>query len=114
MTQIFGIIGFFISLLAILFASEVMRRSTEHNTQMKAELFKAQMRIKDLENNVRHVARAQSENHHQKVRQAETLTALANKGEQEALETLTPTPRKGSGSGSARFTPYSHKQQKTG
>jgi len=112
MAQIFGVIGFFIGLLAILFASEVMRRSSEHQTKMQAELFKMQMRIKDLENKVHRVDQATTEIHHQKTRQAETLTALAAKGETEAPpKAPRRTQQRGSGS---RFTPYSANQHKTG
>jgi len=112
MAQIFGVIGFFIGLLAILFASEVMRRSAEHQTKTQAELFKMQMHIKDLENKVHRVDRATTETHHQKARQAETLTALAAKGE---AETPPKAPRRTHQSGSgSRFTPYSAKQHKTG
>jgi len=100
MAQTFGILGFVLSLLALFFASEVMRRASHHQTELQAALFKAMTRIQKLENNVFHVEKLAAEIRHQRKRQAETLTSLAKKGEPQKT-----AHAEGSGE---RFTPSTH------
>ncbi len=82
MAQAFGILGFLLALLAILFASEIMRRGNQNHEKMKASLFKATLDIKALQSKFDALTRDQIE---QKKRQAETLKALAK---------VTPAPKK--------------------
>jgi|GEM_PF-1865284 len=99
MAQTFGILGFALSLLAIFFASEVMRRAAHQQNELQTALFKAMARIQKLEGNVFHVEKLAAEIRHQRKRQADTLTSLAKKGEQKGEH--------GEGSGE-RFTPSTH------
>jgi len=101
MAQIFGILGFFLSLLALFFASEVMRRANHRQAQLEAALFKSITRIQKLESSVYHVEKLAAEIRHQRKRQAETITALAQKGE------TTQTPPRPYAETSERFTPSS-------
>lgn len=103
MAQIFGIIGFLLALLALFFASEIMRRASHRQTELEAALFKATMRIQQIENKMSQVDRLATEIRHEKKRQAETLTALAGKG---ALAPSSTTPD--------RFTPSSQRQKQAG
>ena len=107
MAQTFGILGFVLSLLAIFFASEVMRRAAHQQTELQAALFKAMTRIQKLESSVFHVEKLAAEIRHQRKRQADTLTALAKKGESAKVQHA-----EGSGE---RFTPSTHApNRKTG
>lgn len=113
MAQTFGILGFLLSLLALFFASEVMRRATHRIQELETALFKASTRIQKLENGVYHVEKLAAEIRHQRKRQAETVTALAKKGEAQRAA-ADAEPHTGSGE---RFTPTSHahhKSRKTG
>lgn len=105
MAQIFGIIGFMLALLALFFASEIMRRSSHRQTELETALFKATLRIQQIESRMSQVDRLATEIRHEKKRQAETLTALAGKG------TLGPAADPGV---SDRFTPSSQKQKQAG
>ncbi|MBL4692460.1 MAG: hypothetical protein JKY92_03930 [Magnetovibrio sp.] len=113
MAQAFGIFGFFISLLAIFFASEVMRRSTARQNKLDAELAKAKWQIAELEGKVRRLDRAATDLLHQRKRQAETLSSLANKGApDEPVKEAPRRPRLGDGNG--RFTPSTSRNSGTG
>lgn len=102
MAQVFGILGFSLSLLAVYFASEVMRRTAHRIAELDAALFKANTRIQKMEGGIYHVEKLAAEIRHQRKRQAETITALANKGDlQRAIHA------EGSGD---RFTPSTHAQ----
>lgn len=109
MAQAFGIFGFFISLLGIFFASEVMRRSNERHAKVEADLFKANLRLLELEHKVSRLERMDFGVNPQKKRQAETLTSLANK-KPPAEEPR--RPRLGNGGG--RFTPSESSYKDTG
>ncbi|MFC1672704.1 hypothetical protein ACFL12_01005 [Pseudomonadota bacterium] len=102
MAQTFGILGFLFSLLALFFASEVMRRANHRQAQLEANLFKAQARIQQIEGKMHHVERLAADIRHQKKRQAETLTAMTKKGDPKARAHKHD-----------RFTPSSHKKKKT-
>jgi len=106
MGQIFGILGFFLSMLAIFFASEIMRRSSDRQIKLESALFKAQIQIQEIEKKMGKVNRLAEDLRHQKKRQAETITALANKSEAVKEETAKEE--------TARFVPSEHKQAKTG
>lgn len=105
MAQVFGIIGFMLALLALFFASEIMRRSSHRLTELETALFKATLRIQQMESRMTQVDRLATEIRHEKKRQAETLTALAGKG------ALSPTAAPVA---SDRFTPSSQRQKQTG
>lgn len=133
MVQTFGILGFLFSLLALFFASEVLRRSNHRMNELEMALFKATTRIQKIEAKMHHVDRLAAEVRFEKKRQAETISAMANKGE---LKTsLPPAPEqpaqpvseqpaqplhaqpKGTAHERAtadRFTPTEFKQKKSG
>lgn len=120
MTQVFGILGFLFSLLALFFASEVLRRSNHRLSELEMALFKATTRIQKIEAKMHHVDRLAAEVRYEKKRQAETIAAMASKGE---LKTsLPPAPEqqtraKGTALERAtaeRFTPTEFKQKKSG
>ncbi|PCI41020.1 MAG: hypothetical protein COB46_05155 [Rhodospirillaceae bacterium] len=108
MVQALGIIGFFLSFVAIFIAVETMRRSDQRQRKLETELFKANLRVQDLEHKFAKVERLVLNAHNQKKRQAETLTSMAEKAEIEALQ------RSRSRETSKRFTPSGFKSQKTG
>lgn len=108
MIQALGIFGFFLSLLAIFIAGETMRRTTERQLKSEMELFKANLRIQDLEQRVLKLDRFANSMHQQKKRQAGTLTAMAEKGEPEKIRETRLGDAKG------RFTPSEHVHQKSG
>lgn len=111
MIQTFGILGFFLALLALYFASEVMRRASHRQAELEAALFRATTRIQKLENSVYHVEKLAADIRHQRKRQAQTITALANKGDEErAVAQKSASHATGSGE---RFTPSTH-AKKTG
>jgi len=83
MGQTFGILGFFFALLAIFFASEVMRRASQRQAELEIILFKTQTRIQKLEASMLRIERLSEKLRHQKNRQSETLTALAKREERD-------------------------------
>ena len=103
MAQVFGILGFFLGLLALFFASEVSRRANHRQAELEAALFKAMTRLQKIESNVFHVEKLAADLRYQRKRQAETLTALAKKGEAQAQ--ASSNHARGSGE---RFTPSTH------
>lgn len=113
MMQTFAILGFMLALFALFFASEVMRRASHRQNELEAALFKAMTRIQKLESGVYHVEKLAAEIRHQRKRQAETITALANKG---ANKGVSKGAAHVQGSGE-RFTPSTHapkRSRKTG
>ena len=103
MAQTFGILGFVFGLLAIFFASEVMRRSSAHQAELAMALVKARHRLQKLESRMERAERMAEGAQQQKKRQVETITALAKKGDKDA-----------DGRDHEHFTPSSHKARKTG
>lgn len=103
MGQTFGILGFFFGLLAIFFASEVMRRASAHQAELTLALHKARQQVLKLENRVTRVERLTEGVKLQKKRQGETITALAKKSEKDAQ-----------GRDHEHFTPSEYKNRKTG
>jgi len=123
MVQTFGILGFLFSLLALFFASEVLRRSNHRMNELEMALFKATTRIQKIEAKMHHVDRLAAEVRFEKKRQAETIAAMASKGE--IKTSLPPAPaqpipdqaKKGTPHERAaadRFTPAEFKQKKSG
>ena len=104
MLQTIGILGFFIALLSLYVASELTRRATQHQAELEKELLKANARLQKLEGSVFHVEKLAAEIRHQRRRQAETLTALADKSERQRREAHHDLPMKGD----ERLTPSSH------
>jgi len=111
MAQTFGILGFMLSLLALFFASEVMRRASHRQTELETALFKATTRIQKLESGVHHVEKLAAEIRHQRKRQAETINALAQKGASKKGDANKATPH-AEGTGE-QFTPTSHSHRTT-
>jgi len=105
MAQTLGILGFLLALLAMFLASEVMRRAAHHQAELQAALFKTIARVQKLEGSIFHVEKLAAEIRYQRKRQAETITALAQKGEALNPETLARGHEKGSGE---QFTPSTH------
>ena len=108
MLQTFCILAFFLALLAIYVASELTRRASQRQAELEKELLKANARLQKLEGSVYHVEKLAAEIRHQRRRQAETITALASKGEK-ARHAHDDLPRKGE----ERFTPSSHIERKS-
>jgi hypothetical protein len=106
MLQMFGILGFFLGLLAIFFASEVMRRATHRQSELEMALFKANLRIQQIESQMARIDRMATDIRYERKRQAGTITALAQKGE---LKTG-PAPAT-EHVDRERFTPSSHKRK---
>ncbi|MCK5445686.1 MAG: hypothetical protein KAI73_08685 [Rhodospirillaceae bacterium] len=79
MAQIFGIIGFFISMLAIFVATEMMRRSTQRILHAETAVYKLSGRIQQLEARVLELERDAQVTPAQRKRQQETLMALEKK-----------------------------------
>ena len=107
MALMLGILGFMMSLLALFFASEVMRRANQRQTDLETALLKANAKIMSIEGKMAHVDRLAAEIRYQKKRQAETMTALANKSAQAKAEDHAPH-------GKDRFTPSQYKDTKAG
>jgi len=103
MAQTFGILGFIFALLAIFFASEVMRRASASQAEMAQALIKARHRLQKLESRMERAERMAETNLLQKKRQVETITAMAEKGDKDT-----------DGRDHEHFTPSSHKERKVG
>ena len=119
MAQTFGILGFLFSLLALFFASEVLRRSNHRQTDLELALFKATTRIQKVENKMAHVDRLATEVRYEKKRQAETINALAQKGGIKTSPSAAPGATHGASPAqekatNERFTPSQYKDKKTG
>lgn len=117
MAQTLSIIGLALSLLALYLASEVTRRSSQRFTQLEASLYKLQARLQQVEGNMFHVDRLAAELRHQKKRQAETLNALAAKGEAQAAAPAEAAALREAGPREVahdRFTPSEYKASKAG
>lgn len=128
MAQIFGILGFLFSLLALFFASEVLRRSNHRMNALDLALFKATTRIQQIEAKMHHVDRLAAEVRFEKKRQAETIAAMASKGEiktslppapQQPAQPVSAQPARTKGTALERetverFTPTEFKQKKSG
>lgn len=110
MAQTFGILGFLFALLALFFASEVMRRASHKQAALEQALFKATTRITQIEAKMSQVDRLATEIRHERKRQADTISALAKKGEIKTAQAMTEpmTPRERADT--ERFTPSSHKK----
>lgn len=108
MAQVFGILGFLLSLLAVFFASEVMRRANHNHAKMDMALFKLTTRIQQIESKMAQVDRLAAEVRYEKKRQAETINAMAQKGQ------IKPAPTPHERAETDRFTPSSYKQKNAG
>ncbi len=105
MAQSIGIMGFLLALLALFFASEVMRRASHRQVELEAALFKAMARIQQIEAKMTQVDRLAAEVLYEKKRQAETIRAMANKGELKTAAHDKATTE--------RFTPSEYKEKNT-
>jgi len=107
MIQTFGILGFLLGLLAMFFASEVMRRASHRASELEMALFKANLRLQKVESQMAHIDRLATEVRYEKKRQAETISAMAKKGE---IRTSPATDK----AEKDRFTPSHYKTKNTG
>lgn len=111
MVQTFGILGFLLGLLALFFASEVMRRASHRQAELEMALFKLSTRVQQIEGKITHVDRLATEIRYEKKRQAETINAMAQKGQiktsPQSAKTQPTTARERADT--ARFTPSTHK-----
>lgn len=117
MTQMIAILGFLLALLALFFASEVMRRANHKQSELELALVKANARLQKVEARMSQVDRLATEIRHEKKRQAETMTALANKtGGQPSQHPPAPkrTVHPDDRAAHERFTPSAYKTGKTG
>lgn len=115
MTQMIGILGFLLSLLALFFASEVMRRAQHRQQDLETALMKANARIQKIEARMSQVDRLATEIRHQRRRQTETMTALANKTGGQPSQHKTPHPDDHADMAAReRFTPSAFKTEKAG
>ena len=105
MTSAFGILGFCLSLLALFIASEVLRRSTVRQAGLEDTVMKLSARLQKIEGSVYHTEKLAAELRHQRRRQSETITALANKG-----EGVPPTSAR-SANPAETFTPSTHQAE---
>lgn len=107
MIQTFGILGFLLGLLALFFASEVMRRASHRQTELELALFKTNLRLQKVESQMTHIDRLATEVRYEKKRQAETISAMAKKGD---IKTAPAQDR----ATAERFTPSEYKKKNAG
>jgi hypothetical protein len=113
MAQTFGILGFLLALLALFLASEVMRRAAHNHTRLELTLFKAMTRLQQIESKMAHVDRLAAEVRYEKKRQAETINAMAQKGEIKTTPEAS-SPAAQTRADSDRFTPSEYKKKQAG
>lgn len=113
MVQMIAILGFLLALLALFFASEVMRRAHHRQGELELALAKANARIQKIEARMAQVDRLATEIRHEKKRQAETMTALANKTGGKPSQHAHPDDR-ADHTARERFTPSAYKTEKAG
>lgn len=113
MAQAFGILGFLFALLALFFASEVMRRANHKQAELEQALFRASTRIQQIESKMAQVDRLATEIRYERKRQAETLNALAQKGDLKTAKDAEKQATEASAMREAagRFTPSSEKRR---
>ena len=81
MAQVFGIIGFILSLLALFITSEVMRRTNHRHNELQGALVRTQKQLIGIETKVRNLEVQLNDMERQRKRQAETIASLAAKAE---------------------------------
>ena len=79
MMQIFGVIGFFMAVLAIFIASESMRRTSHRMLELETAFYKLSARIKNIELRMAEVEKDTGHSAAERRRQTETLLALEKK-----------------------------------
>lgn len=111
MAQIFGIIGFFLSMLAIFIASEMMRRANQRILHAETAVYKLSGRINKLEAQLAEGVHNTQMTPAQIKRQKETLIALEKKTRQQRADTPT-TGNAGirQNADNARFVPSQFKK----
>ncbi|MCR4377274.1 MAG: hypothetical protein NUV50_04165 [Rhodospirillales bacterium] len=113
MAQTFGILGFLLALLSLFLASELMRRASHNQIKLELALFKAITRIQQIESSMAQVDRLAAEVRYEKKRQAETINALAQKGEIKTASAAASSPAQNHAD-SDRFTPSAYKSKSAG
>ncbi|MBF0247613.1 MAG: hypothetical protein HQL36_06010 [Alphaproteobacteria bacterium] len=81
MTQVFGIIGFILALVALFVASEIMRRATHRHNELQTALVRTQKQLAGVEGKIHTLEVQLDDMDRQRKRQAETIAALAAKAE---------------------------------
>ncbi len=115
MVQIFGILGFFMALLAIFIASELMRRTNHRMLELETAFYKLSGRIQKAEARVLEIEKSANLTPADIKRQKETLIALEKKTRAEKVN----TPATGSASArenapNDRYTPSEYKKKTLG
>ena len=118
MTQIFGILGFFMALLAIFIASESIRRTNHRMLELETAFYKLSGRIQKAEARVLEIEKGANLSPADIKRQKETLIALekktrANRAERESPPATTSASARGNAS-SERYTPSEYKKKTLG
>ncbi|MBL4747866.1 MAG: hypothetical protein JKY17_03535 [Magnetovibrio sp.] len=118
MVQVFGILGFIIAFLAIILVGEFRVRTSQRLLKLEANLAKSMARIQIFEDRLLQIDRITTEIHDQKVRQSQTLTALASKGDDgvQSANSSSPEPvrRPRRGDAGNRFVPSEYKAHQSG
>jgi len=87
MMQIFGVIGFFMAVLAIFLASETIRRTNQRMLELETAFYKLSGRIQQLELRMAEVEKDTGHSAAERRRQTETLLALEKKTRAQRADT---------------------------
>lgn len=104
MAQVFGIIGFFLAVIAVFIASEAMRRASRHILELETTIYKLTGRIQKLEGRLLNVEKATNLSESDRRRQKETLLALEKK-----TRAQKPEIQPGNGGDGDRYTPSQYR-----
>ena len=116
MTQIFGILGFFMALLAIFIASELMRRTNHRMLELETAFYKLSGRIQKAEARVLEIEKGANLSPADIKRQKETLIALEKKtrANRADISTTTTSASARGNASSERYTPSEYKKKTLG
>ena len=115
MTQIFGILGFFMALLAIFIASESIRRTNHRMLELETAFYKLSGRIQKAEARVLEIEKGANLSPADIKRQKETLIALEKKTRANRSDTPATTSASARGNASSeRYTPSEYKKKTLG
>ncbi|MDH5489003.1 MAG: hypothetical protein OEY84_05570 [Rhodospirillaceae bacterium] len=114
MMQIFGVIGFFMAVLAIFLVSETIRRSNHRMLELETAFYKLSGRIQQLELRMAEVEKDTGHSAAERRRQTETLLALEKKTRTQRTDT-TDVPSTGIASSkeneqNERYVPSQYKK----
>ena len=114
MTEIFGILGFFMALLAIFIASEMMRRANHRMLELETAFYKLNGRIQRAEARILEVEKGSALTPADLKRQKETLIALEKKtraGRNDVATSKSAGPQENTPDN--RFAPSQYQKKKT-